>query len=37
MRYAFLVLILVVSSLNVQGCATAKEGGGGYGNEYGGD
>ena len=36
MRFVFLVLILLISGLSVQGCATARPGGG-YNNDYGGD
>ncbi len=31
MRFVFLVLILLVSGLSVQGCATARNAGGGDG------
>jgi|GEM_PF-6996011 len=38
MRFVFLVLILLISGLSIQGCATARPGGGGgYNNDYGGD
>jgi len=37
MRFVFLILILLLSGLSVQGCAAARPGGGGYNNDYGGD